>query len=182
MFGSWVRMRESVLLEAYKEHEWELLRFLAKRLGSASLAADIAQDLYVKLLSAQEHPPIRERRAYLFSMAANLATDHLRVENRRREILAEADGLVWRQTDELTPERHAMARAEFLYLQSEVAKLPPRCRQVFYLNRFKGQTQAEIAETLGIGMTTVYKDLKQAISAMIAARRRFRGSDAGDKV
>ncbi len=174
-------MRETVLIEAYREHEWELLRFLAKRLGSPTLASDIAQDLYVKLLAAQEYPPIRERRAYLFSMAANLATDHLRVEKRRREILAEADGLVWRQTDELTPERHALARAEFLYLQAEIAKLPPRCRQVFFLNRFQGQTQAQISESLQIGLTTVYKDLKRAIAVMIEARREFRGSDFGDK-
>ena len=83
-------MRESMLVQAYREHEWELLRFLARRLGSMHLASDIAHDLYVKLLGAADHPDIRDRRAYLFSMAANLATDHLRVEGRRREILAEA--------------------------------------------------------------------------------------------
>ncbi len=174
-------MRDSVLLETYREYEWELLRFLAGRLGCASLASDIAHDLYVKLLQAKEHPPIRDRRNYLFSMAANLATDHLRVESRRREILADADGLVWRRDDELTPERHAMARAEFDYLKAAIAKLPPRCRQVFYLSRFKGQTQAEIAEKLGIGLTTVYKDLKTAIAAMIEARRRFRAAVSPDE-
>ncbi|MCG8543246.1 MAG: sigma-70 family RNA polymerase sigma factor [Alphaproteobacteria bacterium] len=174
-------MRDSVLLEAYREYEWELLRFLARRLGSTSLAADLAHDLYVKLLQANAHPPIHDRRNYLFSMAANLATDHLRVESRRREILAEIDGLVWRRDDELTPERHAMARAEFAYLKSEIAKLPPRCRQVFYLSRFKGRTQGEIAEALGIGPTTVYKDLKTAIAAMIDARRRFRAKGLSDE-
>ena len=166
-------MRESVLLEAYREYEGELRRFLVRRLGSASLASDISQDLYVKLLNATEHPPIRDRRNYLFSMAANLATDHLRVEARRREILDEVDGLVWRRTDELTPERHAMARGELLHLQREIAKLSPRCREIFYLNRFQGQTQAQIAEILGIGLTTVYKELKAALAAMIEARRSF---------
>ncbi|WP_422368581.1 RNA polymerase sigma factor [Pelagibius sp.] len=170
-----------MLLQTYRECEWELLRFLAGRLGSSSLASDIAQDLYVKLLNANEHPPIRNYKAYLFSMAANLATDHLRVEARRKEILAEVDGLIWRGTDELTPERHAMARAEFLHLQTEIGKLSPRCRRVFYLNRFESKTQAEIAEMLGIGLTTVYKDLKQAIAAMINARRRFQETLSLDK-
>ena len=49
-------MRESMLLQAYREHEWELLRFLARRLGSAHLASDIAHDLYLKLLAAADHP------------------------------------------------------------------------------------------------------------------------------
>ena len=167
-------MGKAMLLQTYQENEWELLRFLGQRLGSSSLVSDIAHDLYLKLLRMKKDPLVRDYRAYLFSMAANLATDHLRVENRRREILAEAQGIFWRRTDELTAERHIMAREELNYLEAEIAKLSERCRQVFYLNRYKGTSQAEIAETLGISITTVYKDLKTAINTMIKARRRFR--------
>jgi len=171
-------MSESLLLRAYREHEWELLRFLARRLGSANLASDIAHDLYTKLCGATDHPDIRDRKAYLFGMAANLATDHLRVERRRNEILAEADGLVWRQTDELTPERHVMARAELRFLEGVVAELPERARQVFRLSRFEGQSQAQIADTLGVGITTVYSDLKAVMAALTQARRRFRAGSS----
>ena len=162
-------------METYREYEWELLRFLGKRLGSAATASDIAHDLYLKLLRAEEDPPVRDRRAYLFRMAANLATDHLRVENRRRELLGEADGIAWRRNDELTPERHAMARAELDYMEREIAALPARCREVFYLTRYEGLSQPAVAKELGIGVTTVYKDLKTAIDALTRARRRFRG-------
>ncbi|MCG8595782.1 MAG: sigma-70 family RNA polymerase sigma factor [Kiloniellales bacterium] len=174
-------MQDSGLLQTYREYEWELLRFLGRRLRSPSLASDIAQDLYLKLLDAKEPTAVRDRRAYLFSMAANLARDHLKVEKRRSEILAEIDGLVWRRTEELTPERHAMARAELEYLEAAVAALPARCRRVFHLSRYQGRSQAEIAETLGIGLTTVYKDLKAAIGALAAARRRFRGLSVADE-
>jgi len=167
-------MRESMLLEAYREHEWELLRFLARRLGSAHLASDIAHDLYLKLLGAADHPEIRDRKAYLFGMAANLATDHLRVEGRRGEILKESALSHWRQSDELTPERHAMARAELAHLEKVIARLPERSRQVFHLNRYEGKSQAEIAAVLGLGATTVYKDLKLVMDTLLRARRRFR--------
>lgn len=173
-------MSDSALLQAYREHEYELLRFLGKRLGSPSLASDIAHDLYVKLAGAKESRPVRDSRAYLFTMAANLVIDHLRVESRRREILAEADGVVWRRTEELTPESHALARAELDFLAGEVAELPARCRRVFYLNRYEGLSQAEIADELGLGLTTVYKDLKTAMAALIAARRRFSGQSPHD--
>lgn len=162
-----------MLLDAYREHEWELLRFLAKRLGSPTLASDIAHDLYLKL-SRAEHAEIRDRKAYLFSMAANLALDHLRVERRRGEILAEADGVAWARTDELTPERHLMARDELRHMEAVVAAMPERCRQVFHLHRFEGKSQAEIATALGLGLTTVYKDLKYMMDVLIKARRRFR--------
>jgi len=168
-------MHESMLLQAYREHQWELRRFLARRLGSTHLAADIAHDLYLKLRGGGgDHPEIRDRKAYLFSMAANLATDHLRVERRRGEILEQSAGSVWRQSDELTPERHAMARAELRYLEAAVATLPERCRQVFHLNRYEGKSQAEIAALLGLGLTSVYRDLKLVMVTLLDARRRFR--------
>lgn len=174
-------MQHSVLLGAYLENELDLLRFLGKRLGSPDIAADIAHDLYLKLCRIDAQATVRDGRAYLFSMAANLATDHLRVERRRGEIRAAAHDTVWNQTDDLTPERHAVARAELAYLATAIEALPARCRQVFYLNRYEGCSQAEIAESLGIGVTTVYKDLKTVMAALVAARRRFRGHLSDDE-
>ena len=168
-------MSESILLQAYLEHEKELLRFLDKRLGSSNLAADIVHDLYVKLRRGIDTSLVRDNRSYLFSMAANLATDHLRVESRRMQILADAEGIAWRQVDELTPERRALGRAELDYMKAEITKLDARCRRIFYLSRYEGRSQAEIAAELGVGLTTVYKDLKKAMSMLVAARRRFNG-------
>lgn len=176
-------MRENTgdtrLLQAYREHEGDLLRFLVKRLGNQQLAADLAHDLFLKLLRTMEQPAIRDCRAYLFSMAANLATDHQRTENRRREILDEVDDWAWRQRDELTPERHAMARDELAHLEAVIAALPDRCRRVFFLYRFEGLTQPQVAAEMGIGITTVYKDLKRAMSELTRARRDFQAAEFG---
>lgn len=174
-------MPDSVLVRTYLEHELELLRFLGKRLGSPSIAADIAQDLYLKLLRVEDPEPIRDRRAYVFGMAANLATDHLRVEKRRSEIRAEAEGVIWHRYDELTPERHAMARDELDHMKAVIARLDERCRQVFFLSRYEGKSQAQIAAELGIGVTTVYKDLKKVMSALLVARRQFHGQKNDDE-
>lgn len=166
-------MQESALLQAYREHEWELQRFLARRLGSVQLASDIAHDLYLKLMGVADHSEIRDRKAYVFGVAANLATDHLRVEGRRGVILAESGGTAWQQSDELTPERHVLARAELRYLEAAIAGLSERCRQVFHLHRYEGRSQAEIAEILGLGATTVYRDLKLVMNTLLRARRQF---------
>lgn len=163
-----------LLLRAYCEHERELLRFLARRLGSSSLASDLAHDLYLKLCGIKDHQDIRDRKAYLFKLAANLASDHVRSERRRREILAEADGTAWRNTEELTPERHTMARAELRLMEEVIAGLPERSRQVFHLSRYEGRSNAEIAAELGIGVTTVYLDMKAVMTALLKARRKFR--------
>ncbi len=172
-------MSESSLLQAYREHEWELRRYLARRLGSMHLASDIAHDLYLKLLGGADHPDIRDRKAYLFGMAANLATDHLRVERRRGEILDEAGDVAWSRSDTLTPERHLLARDELRCLEEAVRSLPERARQVFHLSRYEGKSQGEIATILGMGATTVYKDLRLVMDTLLRARRAFRDGDAG---
>ena len=87
---------ETVLQRAFIEHERELIGFLTARLGCRSLASDIAQDLYLKLNRSSHEAAVRNNRAYLFSMAANLATDHLRVERWRTELKAQHDGVAWR--------------------------------------------------------------------------------------
>jgi len=174
-------MAESALQQAFREHEWELLRFLGRRLGSRAMAWDAVQDLYIKLHTAESPVQARDCRAYLFSMAANLATDRLRVDRRRSEILAEIDGIVWRRNDELTPERHALARAELRHMEQTIAALPERCREVFKLYRFEGLSQAQIAERLGLGLTTVYKDLKLAMKKLTTARRVYSRQGSGDE-
>ena len=167
-------MSEPVLLKVFQEHEAALLRFLCSRIDSPAIAADILYDLRLKLANGIDHAGVRDTRAYLFSMAANLATDHQRVERRRREILKEAQGVVWAQSEELTPERHAIARAELAHLDRVIRSFPERRRDILYLSRFDGLSQPEIAEELGLGITTVYKELKTAMLMLLEARRDFR--------
>ena len=47
------------LQKVFLDHEADLVRFLAGRIGSLSLAADLAQDLYLKLDRTGEPPLIR---------------------------------------------------------------------------------------------------------------------------
>ena len=171
-------MRDSILLETYREHKGDLLRFLGRRLGSNVTASDVLSDLYVKLLGTSEEEAIKDRRAYLFTMAANLATDHLRTEMRRAELLQEADPAHWQRSDPTTPEQISMARGELRHMEGAIRTLPERCRRVFYLCRFEGRTQSEVAELMGIGVTSVYKDLKLAMSVLVQAKKNFRGEDS----
>lgn len=170
---------DTVLLRAFREHEGVLLRFLCSRIDSPAIAADILYDLRLKLANGMEPAGVRDPRAYLFTMAGNLATDHQRVERRRREILKEAQATSWQQSDEVTPERHAIARAELAHLETVIMAFPPRRRRILYLSRFDGMSQKEIADDMGLGITTVYKELKTAMMLLLDARKRFQSGNTG---
>ncbi len=173
-------MWDSTLHQTYHAHERELIRFLARRLRCMATARDMAQDIYLKLRDVQDESAIRNGRAYLFRMAANLATDHQRGEARRAELLAEAHDLLWGASPASTPETECLARDELRRVEQALHALPAQTRQIFDLNRFQGLSQREIAERLGVSSTTVEKHIRRALDRLAEARNGAAGS-AADK-
>ena len=68
----------------YAEHAGAIAGFLAKLTGDREVAAELAQETFVRAMRAHPDPAdIRSLRAWLFRVAANLGRDHLR----RRSLL-----------------------------------------------------------------------------------------------
>lgn len=166
-------MTESVLLQEFVKCRSDLERFLIRRLGSTCAASDLAQDVYLKLRERPTPSGIQNPRAYLYRMAANLATDHAKTEQRRNRLLEESGRAVWDTLDDRSPERSAIAQAELAYVDRAVSSLTERRRRIFYLSRYENLSQAEIAARLEIGPTTVQKELKAVLAALVRAKRRF---------
>jgi RNA polymerase sigma-70 factor (ECF subfamily) len=163
-------MSGSSLAEAYREIERELISFLARRLKSVFTAQDLAQEIYLKVHSLEDIGPVRDRRAYLFRMAANLSTDHLRKEARRAQLLAEARDFLWQEHEAPTPEQTAIAAQELARLEKALAELAPLSRRIFYLSRFEGRNQRDIAGLVGISPTAVFKHLRKVVDHLAKVR------------
>jgi len=83
-------MSASHLSETFLQHEQDLFRFLLRRLKCSLTAQDLTNELFVKISTQDKTPDIRNPKAYLFRMAANLATDHQRSVHNRSALMAEA--------------------------------------------------------------------------------------------
>lgn len=55
-----------------------LVRRLRRMVGSEPVAEDLTQSLWLKVQRIDDHPPITNKRSFLFRLASNLAIDHLR--------------------------------------------------------------------------------------------------------
>ncbi|MEJ0037901.1 MAG: RNA polymerase sigma factor [Gammaproteobacteria bacterium] len=157
------------LLEAWRQNRVDLIRFLARRLRCEAAAKDIAQEIWFRLRRVNREPRHKNPRALLFHIAANLATDHHRVEHRRIEIVAEVHDLLWGNREEASTERRVIAAETLKRLEAAIERMPERSREIFRLNRFDGLTQREIAERLGISLTAVEKNLQKAFAQLAAA-------------
>jgi RNA polymerase sigma factor (sigma-70 family) len=163
-------MSESPLVESYRICERDLVRFLARRVKCIITAHDLAHDIFMKIHTLEGIAPVRNPRAYLFRMASNLAADHLRTEARHSALLHEAHGMLWQGVEEATPERRLIARQALAAVRGIIADLSPTSRTIFYLSRFEGKTQREIALELGISRTTVEKHMRKVLDRLAAAR------------
>ena len=62
----------------YSDHHGWLQGWLRRRLGNAFDAADLAHDVFIRLLARREPVAMKEPRAYLSSVARGLVIDHWR--------------------------------------------------------------------------------------------------------
>ena len=100
------------------------------------LAADLAQESFLRLAEQRHKEPIEHVDAYLYRTAHNLTIDHYRQE-RRRETRPN-DDLAGFVADQPGPEESAVDADALAHLREIVAELPPRTREIFRLNRLEG--------------------------------------------
>lgn len=152
-----------------------LLRFLAAH-GAGDAAEDVLQELWIKV-SAIPDGPIAAPLPYLFRAANNLMIDRHRARRQaadRDKAWSEVAGLATGEaSDEPSGERRMIAREALAIVESVLADLPPRTATIFRRHRIDELPQKAIAADMGLSISTVESDLRQAYRALIEARRRI---------
>jgi RNA polymerase sigma-19 factor, ECF subfamily len=141
----------------------DLIRFIAKRVRTLADARDLAQEAYVRLLRMERKDLIRNPRAYLYRIAANILYEF---ELKRK---ADVAGLS-RWSDEQhgdSDSGYGENEVEDLALRSRLdrvlSELSPKCRAVLILHRRDGMTYDEIGAEIGISSSMVKKYLSQGL-------------------
>lgn len=143
----------------------QIRRFLARRVRCQDTAADMLQDIYLRL-SFLQPPPASENevRAWMFAVASNLSIDHLRAQKRHAELLE----LHWGGKSEVdytaAPERIAVAQNQLQLIEAALAELPDQCAEILFLSRMEGLSHADIAARLNISKSWVEKQLARALN------------------
>ncbi|MFC4313784.1 RNA polymerase sigma factor [Steroidobacter flavus] len=160
---------------AIRSHRSDLIGFLARRLRCFATAEDVAQEACTRLFEARD--AVHSPRAFLFQVAANLALDHRRVHRRRDDLLREVHDILWTEDDQVTPERHIVARDLIERLEAAIADLPETSRHMFRLSYYEGLTQNEIAEQLQVSRTTVKKHVRRVFLRLAEVQSQWAEQD-----
>ena len=148
-------------------HEGDLRGWLRRRLVPAVDVEDIVQECYCRLAQLRSIDDIASPRAYLFTMARNLAhrqRRHARVVRIESISAAETNELA---SDKPLQDRVAAGRQEVDRVQRALATLSERARRIFVMRRVEGLSQKDIAAALGVTETVVENDASRSLRAIL---------------
>jgi RNA polymerase sigma-70 factor (ECF subfamily) len=151
----------SAILHVFLEQERAIKRFLRRFSARSHDVDDLAQETFIRAFAAEKVQDVREPRAFLFRIAKNLAlNEQAKWSNAKTDLLADfADSDVIPNEADTTPDDYVDARQRVRLLAAAVAALPPQCGRVFILRKVHGLSQKDIAEQLGISVSTVEKHI-----------------------
>lgn len=156
-----------------EKHFQALLHFLTRQTRDCDTAADLAQESFVRVLTAQSSgQTVLNVRALLYRTARNLVIDqHRRAEVRRHDDLdALSENRHPPAPKHLQPEEVLASQQVIGAYVAAIEALPPRCREAFVLHVFDELGHAEIARHMGISVSMVEKHIARGIMACKALR------------
>ena len=147
----------------YEEH-FDRLYFFAKTIvKSEELAEDIIAEVFLNLWKRRDKfPEIREMDAYLFIAVKNQSTRMLYEEPNKLDVsLLENTA---RFMDKIDPEELLLEKELADALEEVVSSLPDQCQLIFNMAKNRQMKYKEIADELGITISTVRTQLSKASS------------------
>ena len=144
-------------------HRPALRAWLLARFPTLPDVDDLVQESLARMLRAREAGPIGSARALLFTTARTLALDAVRRQRvvRFEPITDETPSSVLADGTDVA--ETVSKQQELELLTKAIQSLPERVRQVFTLRTAYGLTQKQIAERLGVSLSTVEKQMTQGI-------------------
>jgi RNA polymerase sigma-70 factor (ECF subfamily) len=146
----------------FEAHFQRIYRFLDRLSGEPELAADLAQETFVRLYRRGAPPDTPE--AWLISVAMNLFRNLRAGERRRRRLLTPARGEGVHSDPPPSPEQTAVAEESRLRVRLAVDRLPTRERHLLLLQA-EGYGYRDIAAALELNEASVGTLLARARAA-----------------
>ncbi len=149
--------------ENVRRYEPELRALLSRRFSSLPDHDDLVQETYVRLWRLAGSRRLVHTRAFLFTIARNVAIDRIR-RTRRTPVEPMDDSAELALLEAAPDAAELLDRAQrHEAMLAALETLPDRCREVMLLRYVDGFTAQEIAVHLGLAAATVRVHLMKGV-------------------
>jgi RNA polymerase sigma-70 factor (ECF subfamily) len=149
----------------FKEYYQVLVIFANRYLYDIEASKELVQDLFVHIYEKREKLLINSSlKSYLFRSVHNRSLNQLnsqKIKNKYIEHVERTNAIAENSIENemnKTELEHAIYKA--------IGELPPKCRDIFKLNRFEGLSNSEIADKLKLSKRTVETQISKALKIL----------------
>lgn len=158
--------------DAVGQNYERLTLLLARHTGSADAARELLHDTWLRLARAPSTTAANAP-AYAYATARHLLIDQHRHHQSMRAVEAAA---ARQATDLIDTTLHSAAHRQALgAIESALAVLPQRTREIFLQHRLLDVPHSELAQRHGVSLATVERDVTRGAVAVQAALDRWKG-------
>jgi RNA polymerase sigma-70 factor (ECF subfamily) len=156
--------KEAKFKALYEQHRHLLFSYVYNIISDRARAEDITQDIFINVWDRFHDLDIKEPRAYLMQAARFQCAKYFR-QNKFTHV--QLDTVV----DIINRHELDLSREETEELIQQIAAkadslLPEKCKQVFELRFYHQLTNKEIAEKLGLSVSTVENQVNKALKLL----------------
>lgn len=164
--------KEKAFASFYEQYFAKLLLESNKYVKDIGIAEEIVQDLFVKIWErAVDFDEINSVKSYLYRSVINASINHI---NRQKNMEGHHQKILRQFTEDEVAELDEENEL-IVMLYEEIEKLPPKCRKIFKLSRFKQLKHKQIAELLAISEKTVENQIGNALKMLKETMRAKQG-------
>lgn len=154
----------SIVSNAFISQSTFLKKFISRYLQREQDIEDVVQEAFLKAYIAEQRKgEIEHPKAFLYSIAKNLAINELSRKSRQMTDYIDECQAESVQNTGPSLEQEVEGNQSVAQYCEAVAALPEKCRRVYLLRKVHGLTHREISEKLGITRSAVEKHLANGV-------------------
>jgi len=156
---------EAAFEELYHLYSRRLLGYLIKLVKSEAFAAELLQDVFVKIWNSRKNiDPEQSFRSYLFRIAENCVYDFYRKAARDKKLQTELIKIATSEYSHVEEDFSDKESAQFL--QEAIDALPPKRRQIYRLIKVEERSYDEVSSLLKISTSTISDHIVKATKSI----------------
>jgi len=156
--------KPSLVERLFADHRAALQTFFLRRIRSKADAADLAQEVYVRMLRVSNKEAIRNPVHYLYTVANNLVRENAALDRRQTSGIDIDEAPAHEQLETLPAfDGDLDATRRVVRLRVVMQQLRPKCRAAVELRFTHGLSYREVAMHLGISPQMAKKYVAQAL-------------------
>ncbi len=157
--------KPTLIERLFTEHRGALQAFFQRRIRGKSDAADLAQEVYLRMLRIRDQAAIRDPVLYLYTVANNLVKEHAVLDRRRGTRVDFEDAPPEEQLGVLPAFDGELDLAQRgARLQTVLGQLSPKCQAAVLLRFTHEMSYREVANKLGVSPQMARKYVTQALT------------------